>query len=132
MSRWKPRHLLGAWSAYWAGLGLVTLGPAVLSILRVTVPAGAKGSVSATFDNTMFHLVVKSGETTLWSGSAEAMSMALWIALPPLALWLTWLAVRPSRRGDVEVGDESTRLLRDAPLPLHDRERPREERVDRD
>jgi hypothetical protein len=49
LSRWKPRHLLAAWSAYWAGLVLVELGPAIVLILRVALPAGAKGSVSASF-----------------------------------------------------------------------------------
>ena len=131
MSQWKPRHLLAAWSTYWVGLVLVTLGPALISIMRVTIPKDAKGSVSASFNDSLFSLVVKAGETTTWSGSAQATSLALWIAGPPLLLWLAWLATRPARRADATLDSAPERLLGDAPASLYDRERPREERVDR-
>ena len=36
LSRWKPRHLLGAWSAWWAGLAAATLGPAARAVWEVT------------------------------------------------------------------------------------------------
>jgi hypothetical protein len=130
LSQWKARHLLAAWSAYWAGLALVTLGPAALAILRVTVPEGAKGSVSANFGDAGLQLVVKSGEATTWFGQASVVSVAMWLAAPPLLLWLAWLATRPRRR-DVEVDAQSVHLLSDAPISLYDRERPKEERVDR-
>jgi hypothetical protein len=130
LSQWKPRHLLAAWSAYWAGLVLVTLGPAAVAILRVTVPEGAKGSVSANVGDAGFQLVVKSGEATSWLGQASIASVALWLAAPPLLLWLAWLATRPRRR-DVELDTQTVRLLSDAPISLYDRERPKEERVDR-
>jgi threonine/homoserine/homoserine lactone efflux protein len=79
----------------------------------------------------LFSLVVKGGEATIWSGSAQASSMVLWIAGPPLLLWLAWLATRPARRADVAPDTAPERLLSDAPVSLYDRERPREERVDR-
>ncbi|MEO7371459.1 MAG: hypothetical protein ABIZ69_11375 [Ilumatobacteraceae bacterium] len=131
LSKWKPRHLLAAWSAYWAGLALVTLGPAVVAIMRVTLPEGAKGSVSANLGDAGLQLVVKSGEVTTWFGQASVASVALWLAVPPLLLWLAWLATRPRRREDVELTGESVRLLRDAPVSLYDRARPKEERIDR-
>src|SRR6478735_5996263 len=122
LSQWKPRHLLAAWSTYWAGLVLVTLGPALIAIMRVTMPKGAKGTVAASFDNSLFSLVVKSGEATIWSGSAPATSLALWIAGPPLLLWLAWLATRPARRDDIATASAQERLLSDAPVSLYDRE----------
>jgi threonine/homoserine/homoserine lactone efflux protein len=131
LSRWKPRHLLAAWSAYWAGLALVTLGPAALAILRVTVPKGAKGSVAANFGDAGLELVVKSAGVTTWFGQASVVSVALWLAAPPLLLWIAWLATRPARRHDAQLDDRPVELLRDAPISLHDRERPKEERVDR-
>ena len=131
LSRWRPRHLLAAWSAYWAGLVVVTLGPALLSILRVTIPEGAKGTVSANFGDSGFSLIVKAGEAAIWSGSAQASSIAFWIAGPPLLLWLAWLVARPARRVDVTPDSVPERLLHDAPISLYDRERPTRERVDR-
>ncbi|MEO5817253.1 MAG: hypothetical protein ABIT20_18445 [Gemmatimonadaceae bacterium] len=131
LSQWKPRHLLAAWSAYWAGLALATLGPAALAILRVTVPEGAKGSVSANVGDTGFQIVVKAGEVTTWIGQASLVSIALWLAAPPLLLWLAWLATRPARREEVTLDTQPVHLLRDAPISLYDRERPKEERIDR-
>jgi hypothetical protein len=130
LSQWKPRHLLAAWSTYWAGLALVTLGPAALAILRVTVPEGAKGSVSANFGDAGLQLVVKAADATIWFGQASVVSVVTWLAAPPLLLWLAWLATRP-RRHDVELDTQPVRLLNDAPVSLYDRERPKEERVDR-
>jgi threonine/homoserine/homoserine lactone efflux protein len=129
--RWKPRHLLAAWSTYWAGLALVTLGPAALAILRITVPEGAKGSVAANFGDAGLQLVVKSGDVTTWFGQASVSSVALWLAGPPLLLWLAWLAARPSPRQESEVDTQSVPLLRDAPISPPDRERSKKERVDR-
>ena len=35
-ARWRPRHLLLSWIAYWFVLGLVTVGPAIPAIWRAT------------------------------------------------------------------------------------------------
>ena len=131
LGQWKPRHLLAAWSAYWAGLALVTLGPAALAILRVTVPEGAKGSVSANLGDAGFQLLVKSGEVTTYLGQASVTSVALWIAAPPLLMWLAWLATRPKRGHEAGLEGPSAKLLPDARVSAYDRERPKEERVDR-
>ncbi|MDB4891538.1 MAG: hypothetical protein JWL61_3393 [Gemmatimonadetes bacterium] len=131
LSQWKPRHLLAAWSAYWAGLALVTLGPAALAIMRVTIPEGAKGSVAANFGDAGLELVVKSAEVTTYLGHASVVSVALWLAAPPLLLWIAWLATRPARRHEEELDTQPVQLLRDAPISLYDRERPNEEKVDR-
>jgi len=99
--------------------------------MRVTIPAGAKGSVSASYGDSMFNLVVKSGETSLWTGAAHATSIAFWIAGPPLLLWVAWLASRPARRAELPPEPATGRLLSDAPVSLYDRERASKERVDR-
>jgi threonine/homoserine/homoserine lactone efflux protein len=131
LSAWKPRHLLTAWSAYWAGLAAVTLGPAALAILRVTVPEGAKGSVAANVGDKGFELIIKAGEAVVWAGQASIASVALWIAGPPLLIWLAWLVTRPARGLDATLDAQTTPLLRDAPASLYDRERAKEESVDR-
>lgn len=133
LSRWKPRHLLVAWSAYWVGLIAVTLGPAIVSILRVAVPAGAKGDASANYGDGMLHLVINSNGTTLWSGAASVVTIALWLAGPPLLLWLAWLVARPARRSNAPVeGSSPSRMLGESTLPVHDRETPARQTVDRD
>lgn len=109
----------------------MTLGPAALAILRVTVPEGAKGSVAANVGDKGFELIIKSGEATTWAGHASVVSVALWIAGPPLLIWLAWLATRPARRLDGALDSQATPLLRDAPISLYERERPKEESVDR-
>jgi hypothetical protein len=96
ISRWRPRHMLATWAAYWAALLLVALGPAVLSIWRVS-QSSEKGNVSLGLDNALVHLTVMNGPTTTWSGSALLSTLALWIAGPPLLLWVVWLFTRPSR-----------------------------------
>ena len=92
--RWRPKHLVAAWSAYWVALALVTLGPALLAI-RDAVNAGeGKGNVSLGFANTVFHLTVINGGVTTWEGSASLAYIAALVVGPPLAIWLLWIATR--------------------------------------
>lgn len=93
LSRWRPQHLFLAWAGYWIALVAVTLGPAVPSILRATSSSG-KGEISANFGDGVFSLVVKQAGQVLWSGSVHFLTAALWLALPPLILWLLWLRAR--------------------------------------
>jgi hypothetical protein len=97
--RWRPKHLVGAWAAYWLALALVTLGPAMLAI-RDAVRAGAgKGNVSLGFDNSILHLTVVREGITTWSGTASLAYVMALVVGPPLALWLLWIA-RRSRATD--------------------------------
>jgi threonine/homoserine/homoserine lactone efflux protein len=133
VSRWKPRHLLVAWSLYWVALVAVTLGPAIAAVLRVTVPAGAKGDVSANFGDGVMHLIINGNGTTLWSGAAKTVTIALWLGGPPLLLWLAWLVARPARQPTALADTTSpSRMLGESPAGLHDREKPRREALDRD
>ena len=132
MSRWRPRQLLTAWAAYWATLFVVTLGSAVVTALRVAVPEGAKGSISAGFGDGGFTLKMTSAGTTVWNGSVSLTSAALWIAGPPLLIWLAWLVSRPARPpvpGD-RVESPDVRALGEGPMSPLDfgRVREREER----
>ncbi|MGH7712843.1 MAG: hypothetical protein ACREOG_16250 [Gemmatimonadaceae bacterium] len=95
LRRWRPRHLLLAWTTYWLGLGLVALGPAVPAVMRAT-RASDGGSISASMgDGGIVVSVVHQG-ATLWSGTASLTALVLWIAGPPVALWLAWLMRRPA------------------------------------
>ena len=93
LSRWRAKHLLGAWVAYWIALFAVTLSPAVVATIRaVSGPAGhGKIDVSSDGGSLVAHIT---GDGVAWSGSTSLASIALWIAGPPLLLWLVWLVTR--------------------------------------
>jgi len=93
LSRWRPVHLLVGWSAYWAALLIVTLGPAVPAILSATRD-GTHGEINASFGDSAFSLTVKELGKLTWSGSVHVFTAALWIGIPPLVLWLLWLRAR--------------------------------------
>jgi hypothetical protein len=93
LSRWRASHLLIAWGVYWLGLIAVTLRPALVGALRAVSAPEGHGNISAGFANSAFTLTIAS-DTVHWVGSASFMSIALWIAGPPLLLWLLWLVTR--------------------------------------
>jgi hypothetical protein len=96
LSRWRPRHLLVTWGAYWVALVLFALGPALQALWRLTRP-GEHGSVSAAVTDGVLQFTVTGGSATAWTGSAPLGTLAFWIAGPPLLLWLVWLVSRPWR-----------------------------------
>ena len=118
-SRLRISHLLAAWSAYWLGLGLVTLGPAAWAAWPLT-RLGHHGSVSASVSNAVASLKVMDGTATVWSGSAHLATIVLWIGLPPLAVWALWLATRP--RVDESGATRPAELPRDAAEPIATRD----------
>ena len=99
--RWRPRHLVLSWCAYWIALVLAKLGPALVAGWRVSqVPAG-HGSMNASMgDGNISATIVEAGRTT-WSGSMSILNLTLLIAVPPLVLWLVWL-LGPSRTNNAD------------------------------
>ena len=122
ISRWRPGHLLAAWSAYWAGLAAITLTPIVLAILRATRAGGTPGlaKVSASFGDGGLGVTVSRAGHTLIERSAGLLPIALWIAVPPLALWGAWLFARSRALGRGEqqpVGEPASPDHLGAPAP---------------
>jgi hypothetical protein len=103
LRRWQARHLFLAWVLYWIALVAIGLRSALGAVLRgLSAPEG-QGSISASVENgTLILRVVSSGAT--WSGSSSLTTAALWVAGPPLLLWLLWLVTRraPARAHDPE------------------------------
>jgi hypothetical protein len=129
LGRWRPGHLLLAWMSYWAGLALVTIGPAIPSILRATSAPQAKGSISAGFESDVLHLTVTESGATLWSGTTTFSEFALLTVVPPLLLWVAWLFRRRARR-NAELG--ASAAPRELPLPnAEDVAQRRRERAER-
>ena len=90
--RWRPRHILLAWSVYWLGLVLVKLWPAILAGWGMSQQANSHGSANASMtDGILSADIVEAGHTT-WAGSISVLTLPFLIAGPPLLLWLAWLA----------------------------------------
>ena len=93
LSGWRAKHLLGAWAVYWIGLVLVKLGPGLLAAVRVlNAPESQHGKIDVKMGDGAFTANVAGGAN--WTGSASILGIVLWIAGPPLLLWLLWLVTR--------------------------------------
>ena len=68
-----------------------------MAIWRMSQGPDGHGSVSASYGEGAFHLNVTVEGATAFAGSARLRAIALWVAGPPLALWLLWLWRRPDR-----------------------------------
>lgn len=114
--RWRPRHLLLAWSGYWLALALVTLGAPLLAIWRMSRRPGSHGSVAAGFENAIGTLSIVEDGASVWSGSASLPTMTLWLVGPPLLLWLLWLMrSRASEADDAGAAPVADTLRPDTP-----------------
>ena len=92
--RWKPGQLLAGWAAYWAGLIGVTLGPAIGASWRATKLPEGHGSIEAGFTNGTVHFNVIEDGVKTFAGTTSITTALLWLALPPLVLWVAWLILR--------------------------------------
>jgi hypothetical protein len=95
LSRWGPGRLLLAWSGYWLAVLLAVIGPGLPTLWDVT-REGAKGSASASVTNGVMQLRIVSEGASAWARDISLLSLSLWLAVPPLVLWLFWL--RAQRR----------------------------------
>ncbi len=112
---WKARHLGLAWAGYWAGLVAVKLGPAIVTLWRLTQDASSEqNAVNLGFSNTTLNLSMTDSGTEVYSGSATLTEIGLWIAVPPLLLLVAWLF---RRTGDAAVSGAAARPALNAAPP---------------
>jgi hypothetical protein len=95
--RWGVGQLVGSWAAYWAVLAAAKLSPFALLVWKLSHGPGAHGTASFSFGDGNFVLTALKDGVTVYNATAPIAATALWIAGPPLALWVAWLAMRPSR-----------------------------------
>jgi hypothetical protein len=93
LSRWRAKHLLGAWALYWIVLVLVKLGSGIVAALRVMNGAQEHGNINVSMNDGTLSTTV-TGDGVHWTGSTSVMSIVLWFCGPPLILWLLWLVTR--------------------------------------
>jgi len=101
--QWNVRHLVGASAAYWTALAATTLAPFARAVTSLARVSGQHGSVTAGFGDGTVNLTAMQDGVATYTASAPLLPMALWIAGPPLVLWLVWLALRPPRDGATEL-----------------------------
>ena len=75
LRRWRAQHLFRSWIAYWLVLLAVVAWRPLLEYWRITRSPSGHGSIGYTYSGGM-------------------LALALWIAGPPLVLFLVWLATR--------------------------------------
>src|SRR5712672_1249743 len=111
--RWKPWQLLLAWSGYWVALALVTLGPALVAGWRMSQRPDGHGSANASMANGILSANIVDSGRTAWAGSISILTLALLVALPPLLIWLVWLAgsSRTMHADDIAAGRKTKREL---------------------
>ena len=93
LRRWRAKHLLLAWVVYWLLLVIVGLSPALAVVVKALNAPKGLGSIGANVGNGVASLTVSSA-AQVWTGSISLTALALWIAGPPLLLWLLWLVTR--------------------------------------
>ena len=93
LRRWRAKHLLLAWVVYWVLLVVVGLSPALSMVIEALDAPKGLGSISANVGSGVASLTVSS-TVRVWTGSVSLTTLALWIAGPPLLLWLLWLVTR--------------------------------------
>jgi hypothetical protein len=98
MSSRRPWKLIvGLWGAYWVALATFALGPLALAIIRATTgPDNGKSNVNVSFGDGGFSTTVVDQGRTVYTGTIGLVSAALWIAGPPLLIWLAF-ALRQRR-----------------------------------
>jgi hypothetical protein len=95
--RWGVGHLVGSWAAYWAGLAIVKLSSIAITVWKISHGPGDHGTLSVSLGDNGFVLTALKDGATVINVTAPLATTALWIAVPPLAIWVAWLAMRPSR-----------------------------------
>jgi len=95
ISHWHPRHLLGAWIAYWIFVVLVGLGPAIPLIWRIS-RAGGHGVITGGAADGAITFAITSGASA-WTRSLSYGALTLLLVVPPILLWVAWAAARPRR-----------------------------------
>ena len=93
LSKWRPKHLLLSWAAYWVGAAAIKLSPAIIAAWRVA-RLEEHGGISASYGNTGLQLTITQNGATVWHGATQLGTLALWVAGPPLLLWFLWLLTR--------------------------------------
>lgn len=107
--KWGWRSLVGSWGVYWAGLAAVTLGPFGVYVWKMSQQPAGHGNVSLSMGDAGIQLTALRDGASAFNATVGVVPFALWVTVPPLAMWALWLMLRPSRRPDDTLRSPSTR-----------------------
>jgi hypothetical protein len=93
--RLRPRQLYAAWGVWWLIL-LARLTPAFVAMWKAAHAGPGQGEFGLSFDNGILKLAVKLASQEIYAGSISFLALALLVAVPPLAMWLVWVSLRPA------------------------------------
>lgn len=100
MTKWRLRHLLFSWFAYWIAIIAIKLGPAIAAGVRATSgPSDGQSKINAGWSDAagLTVEIVEKG-VKIYSGTASLASIIGWAVVPPLVLWAAWLAIGAKQR----------------------------------
>jgi hypothetical protein len=118
LARLRRPHIALLTVAYWLGLVVVKLGPAIAAAWQVSRLPPNHVSISAGLENTLLRLSIAIDGVAVWAGSASLGALFAWVVGPPLLLALTSRWVR-----ETEAADSSPASL-PAPPPSWHEQRP--------
>jgi hypothetical protein len=104
MKRWSATGLFAAWGVWWAVLLLASAREIVRMLVVISRAPKGHSSARLNFDDGRAHLETLLDGRVVSGHSGSLLALALWIAGPPLILWLVWLAQRPARPPVTEGG----------------------------
>jgi hypothetical protein len=95
LRRWTAGQLFGVWAAYWAFLVASFLARPALLVGRIrALPPGHAQANLGFGDGGLDGRILIDG-VTAWHAHTSYGAMMFWIIVPPLLLWLAWVAVHP-------------------------------------
>jgi hypothetical protein len=95
LRRWRAQHLLAAWVVYWLVLALAVLGRPLRALWHLRqLPDGA-GNASVSLGDKGFDGTISVHGATVWHGHVALGVLVAWLVVPPIVLWIVWLATRP-------------------------------------
>jgi hypothetical protein len=99
LGRLRTPHVILLTIAYWLGLVVVKLGPAIAAAWQVSRLPPNHGTMSASLQNTLLRVSIAIDGVAVWAGSASLGALFAWIVGPPVLLALTSRWVREAEAG---------------------------------
>jgi threonine/homoserine/homoserine lactone efflux protein len=99
-----------AWAAYWTGLILLTVGPAITAILRLSQDPNSHGAASAGFANDVISMTVTQAGVVTYTGSVSLLTLVLLTGGPPIIIWLLWFVATARTNNAGEAAMRSARV----------------------
>lgn len=116
LRRLRPRHLLSLWIGWWIVLVGSWIIPALPAIQRVRSAPKDASHLTIGINGDFITGRALLHDQVLWDSQIGFTAFLLWVSVPPLLLFLAWLAARPHRgstpRAELTEGDAPANPIR--------------------